>query len=160
MRMTLATGSEGDVPGSLAQEAWEKCSQYEVTLSFLRSEWDKWPLSTSHWDRRLIGVGADVQSDTDNRFRAQLVWELRRPLLCHIPPDTTWFSVRYLRRWHYRELRSINHIAWLSSSDENELERVALRATEDCWEPKDESYPSCGTMTELGHSRSLRAITG
>jgi hypothetical protein len=46
-----------------------------------------------------------------------------------------------MRREHYRELRSINHMSWISPSDENELEKVALPATEDCWEPKDEWSP-------------------
>jgi hypothetical protein len=34
------------------------------------------------------------------------------------PADTTWFRVQHLRREHYRELRSINHMSWISPGDE------------------------------------------
>jgi hypothetical protein len=93
-----------------------------------------------------------------------MVWELRRPLLWHIPPDTTWFKVQHLRREHYRVLRPINHLSWISPNDENELEMAALRATEPCWEPRDEWSPilwghgRTGPLTILEGNHRMTAL--
>ncbi len=84
---------------------------------------------------------------------------------CHIPLDTTWFKVEYLRRSHFPELRAINHKDWTSPNDENELEKVALRATEVCWEQKDEWSPILwghdrkGSFTILEGNHRMTALS-
>jgi hypothetical protein len=126
---------------TLDRETWQPCSVHEVTLSFLRSEWAKWSLISAYWDRGLVGDSADIASPIENNIRAQMIWTVRSPLLQWIPADTKWFMVQHLRRNHFRELRAINHVAWNSLDDMNELEKVALRTTQECRETEDEWSP-------------------
>jgi hypothetical protein len=114
---------------------------HEINLSFLRSEWAKWPLISAYWDRGILADSADVSSPIENNLRAQMIWTLRSALLQWIPADTQWFKLQYLRTNHYSELRAINHGSWISSDDMNELEKVALRTTQECWEPEGKWSP-------------------
>jgi len=149
---------------TLDQETWQPCSVHEVTLSFLRSEWDKWPLISAYWDRGIVGDSADVASPIENNLRTQMIWAVRSAVLQWIPADTQWFRVQRVRRNHFTELRAINHAAWTSPDDMNELQKVVLRATHECWEPEGEWSPilwahdRSGPFTILEGNHRLTAL--
>jgi hypothetical protein len=121
---------------ALANENWIPCSVHEMHLAFLRSEWDKWPLISAHWDRGIISGSADVSSLIENNLRAQMIWTVRSGIFQWIPADTQWFRLQHARRQHVPQLRAINHADWTSSQDMNELEKVARRVTHECWIPE------------------------
>lgn len=77
-----------------------------------------------------------------NMRRCQLLAHIRWGLFCGIPPDTTWYEVRYLRNDHFDELRVMRESNWTDPADENELRKVAarhpfvLRAAPSTWQKK------------------------
>jgi hypothetical protein len=116
----------------LADEKWTPCSVHEITLSFLRSEWDKWPSISAYWDRRLVEDPVSMDAISVN-LRASMLWSVRAMIVGQLPADTTWFKVEHIRRQHFGELRAINHVGFTSPADDNEIEKVALRKPEEIW---------------------------
>jgi hypothetical protein len=134
----------------LTEEKWTSCSVHEVTLSFLRSEWIKWPTVATYWDRRLIEEPVSMDSGAIN-LRALMLWAIRSALIGQVPQDTKWFKVEHLRKAHLDELLAINHIGFTSATDRNELRKVALRMPNEIWR----GAPPSGEWSPIlwGHDR-------
>jgi hypothetical protein len=149
---------------TLAQETWLSCSVHEVILSFLRSEWAKWPMISAYWDHNLVAQGSDFVDATENNVRAQMLWAIRSPLLQTIPSDTRWFRVQHLRGNHFAELHTINHVAWNAPEDMNELGKVALRTMQVCkapegqWSPILWAHDKNGPFTILEGNHRMTAL--
>jgi hypothetical protein len=125
----------------LAAETWTPCSVHEVVFSHLRSEWAKYPNVSAFWDRQLITDAADLSSPLENNIRATMLMTIRAGLLLQIPADTVWLRVQHLRGPHLRQLHAVNHGDWIAPGDMNELEAVAVRATQPCYEPTEAWEP-------------------
>jgi hypothetical protein len=110
----------------LATEAWAPCSTQQMVLAFLQAEWDKWPQLYHLGDRRLITPPeANLGDVVQNSLRASLLWQVRGFLFKHVPSNTEWHEVRYLRGEHFWQLLNIHHTDW-SQHATNRLEEVAL----------------------------------
>jgi hypothetical protein len=118
---------------SLAEMVWARVCMHPVVLAWLRAERDGHvknvlPISglSSAEVTRLLD-GADIEDADDNRARLRLLYLARRIYFLEFPPDTEWYEVRNLKHEHTGQLLAVNHPAWTSQSDNNELPKVALR---------------------------------
>ena len=114
---------------AIAGEVWTPTTYDHVVLAFLRAEWEKFPAELKARMGSLV-TSPSLSVSNENSLRMCLLNKLREPLLQRIPDDTNWFEVKYLRRPQLHELRVINHSDWNSTSDSNELPRVAVRRPE------------------------------
>ncbi|HEY6641085.1 MAG TPA: hypothetical protein VIZ63_02995 [Povalibacter sp.] len=150
----------------LAEEHWSSASYDDVVLAFLEAEWGKYPEPIRTQCAGLI-VSPSLSSERENRIRAKFLWALREPLLTHVPGDTRWFAVTHLRRQHFPELHAINHPAWTSPNDRNELLNVACRRPErlksepSAWAPPILwGHQKSGPFTILEGNHRLTALAG
>lgn len=112
--------------GTIAAETWTETTYDHVVFSFLKAEWSEFPSHIrAQWGS--IVENPCLSDSRENQMRMRLLNIRRSRLLSQIPDDTIWFAVTYLRRSHLNELRAINHRAWRSPMDLNELPKVALR---------------------------------
>jgi|ERR1700733_10966592 hypothetical protein len=151
----------------LATEAWAPCSTQQMVLAFLQAEWDKWPQLYHLGDRRLITPPeANLGDVVQNSLRASLLWQVRGFLFKHVPSNTEWHEVRYLRGEHFWQLLNIHHTDW-SQHATNRLEEVALvrveplRGVPDLWPPPILfGHDQGGSFTILEGNHRLSALAG
>jgi hypothetical protein len=91
----------------------------------------------------------DRNDPQENAQRRQLLSLLRSNLLRWLPANTQWHWVEFLRDCHLNELRVIGRCGWDSADDENELNRVVAR-----WSEDGQTDPRTWTTIALwGHGR-------
>lgn len=133
-------GQQRGIMPRLSDEQWAPVPIHAPLLAFLKAEWDKWVPITRWVDRRLISE-PNISDASENHLRACLISAIRGPLLQHLPQDTQWFEVKWLRAEHLHELRVIGRCGWDDSNDKNELLKVAARRPQqllsdvDSWDP-------------------------
>jgi hypothetical protein len=151
---------------SLAAETWTPASINDLVLSFLRGEWEKLDNRNPITDKRLI-THPDIADSQQNQLRVQLLFGIRSGLLSNIPPDTRWFTVKYLRPRHFHELHAIRCEGWNDPADRNELSKVAARmrlelrgSSPEYWQPILWGHSVLGPFSILEGNHRLAALAG
>ena len=124
----------------LHEQTWNPVTVHAMNLAFLRAEWTRWATFTRWINPELIQAPR-LDDHGENQLRTCLLYGLRGRLLRHVPHDTQWHLVRWLRIEHLHQLHVIGRCGWDDPRDCNELLQVAsrrphpLQAGHTTWEP-------------------------
>jgi hypothetical protein len=92
-------------------------SEEEVISEFLRSEWYNSVYDPLKEKYDILVKNPDLQNTVENETRKYILWNVRGPLLQHIPLDTRWY-IASISPVEFSQLLLIRDTAWISTFGE------------------------------------------